>query len=165
MLSFIKNVLVLALFLIPVACNYIPGEAAKENVTPLLRGGEDAASGVKVTGCAMPLTLDVSMQQRKANISLGLSVRTDLGDGEEWITGPVTYFPGAQVNLTLPIIPCRETVHALIMQVINSSEILLLDRVSSNVQGEWQRSLPQPSASAIKINQFKTLVAFEVDAS
>jgi len=162
----------------------------------------------------MPLTLEVSKQQRKADLSLGISVRTGLGDSEvgpvivvvivdatafplppsfpplpppslppstpspsppptlffsktntqEWITGPTTLIPGAQLNLTLPIVPCRETVHALIMRVVNSTETLVLEQVSSYVQGEWQRSLPPPCMSEIKINQFKTLIDLGVGA-
>lgn len=143
-----------------------PGGAAKADVTPLLRGGDakNDTNGVKVAGCAMPITLEVSKQQRKADLSLGISVRTGLGDSEEWITGPTTFIPGAQLNLTLPIVPCRETVHALIMRVVNSTESLVLEQVSSNVQGEWQRGLPPPCTSEIKINQFKTLVDFGVGA-
>lgn len=80
------------------------------------------------------------------------------------MTGPLTFIPGAQLNLTLPIVPCRETVHALIMRVVNSSESLILERLSSNVQGEWQRSLPPPCATEIKINQFKTLIDLGVGA-
>jgi hypothetical protein len=62
------------------------GGAAKADVNPLLRGGgakdneDSSSSGVKVAGCAMPLTLEVSKQQRKADLSLGISVRTTLGD-------------------------------------------------------------------------------------
>lgn len=76
----------------------------------------------------------------------------------------MSFLPGAQLNLTLPIVPCRETVMALIMRVVNSTETLVLESVSSNVQGEWRRSLPQPCASEIKINQFKTLVDLGVGA-
>lgn len=59
-----------------------PGGAANIDVKSLLRGGdnEDNSSGVKVAGCAMPLILEISKQQHKADLRLGISVRTSLGD-------------------------------------------------------------------------------------
>lgn len=151
--------------------NCIPtpkGGAAKADVT-MLRGGPANSkgietAGVKVAGCAFPLTLEISNKQHKADLSLGISVRTGLGDSEEWTTGPLAFIPSAQLNLTLPIVPCRETVHALIMRVINSSEILVLERVSSNFQGVSQRSTPPPCTHEITVDGFKTLVELEMGA-
>lgn len=142
------------------------------NVSAMLRRGDMSSyrrigevvqdmgdSSIKVAGCAMPLSLHVNNSQRKANFSLGISVRTGLGDSEEWVTGATTFAPGAQVNITVPIVPCREMVHALIMRVINASEALILDGISSNVKGTWRKGAQREKQ--FRVDAFKTLVDLE----
>jgi len=67
--------------------------------------GEAASAGAlspddadKPAGCAMPLTLAVSEGQRKKELALGISVRTGVGDSEEFETDTLTFMPGSQVR-------------------------------------------------------------------
>ncbi len=152
----------------------------------MLRGGS-SEGGFKVGGCAMPLTLQVSDNQRKKDLALGISVRTPVGDSEEvsqstmscptcaprahrpppippstytqFDTGALTFEPGTQMNVTVPIVVCGEQVLGLIVRVVgNSTEALLLDKVTTNNNGDWRRSVTDPCAAQIRINHFKTLI-------
>ena len=164
----------------------------------MLRGGNpNSEGGFKVGGCAMPLSLEVSENQRKKDLALGISVRTSVGDSEEVNresvcvcmcmcispsnphsstplpthppthlplrtqsdTGSMTFVPGTQMNVTVPIVVCGEQVLGLIVRVVgNSTETLLLDSVVTNNNGDWRRSIADPCAPQLRINHYKTLI-------
>lgn len=52
----------------------------------------------KPAGCAVPLIFEVSEGQRKKELALGISVRTSVGDSEEFESDTLEFMPGSQVR-------------------------------------------------------------------
>lgn len=163
-------------------------------------------SGDKPAGCAMPLTLQVSEGQRKKELALGISVRTGVGDSEEFESDTLEFMPGSQVgvwascmcvidsdaqpmsittpkstpltpppstththttrtthqqvNVTVPIVPCGETLIGIIVRIVGNQTAasLMLDRVSSTYMGAFQRSSLLCDGSPFVVNKYKTLI-------
>lgn len=55
----------------------------------------------KPAGCAVPLIFEVSEGQRKKELALGISVRTSVGDSEEFESDTLEFMPGSQVRCYL----------------------------------------------------------------
>lgn len=70
----------------------------------------------KPAGCAMPMSLAINVGQLKKTLSLGISVRTGVGDSEEFETDSLDFMPGSQVNITVPIVACGETLIGVIVR-------------------------------------------------
>lgn len=105
----------------PIHRKHTAGEV-KQDVTPRLRAAANATSlppapadANKPAGCAMPMTLAISNGQLKKELALGISVRTGVGDSEEFETDSLVFMPGALMNVTVPIVPCKETLIGVIV--------------------------------------------------
>lgn len=123
---------------------------------------ETMPSADKPTGCAVPLSLEVSEGQRKKELALGISVRTGVGDSEEFESDTLEFMPGSQVNITVPIVACGEDLIGVIVRIVGpknqTEQTLLVNRLSSTYMGSLERSSFLCDDSPFVLNKYKTLV-------
>lgn len=121
-LLLLSCLLLLLLLVSPGQAQCMRAGEVKQDVMPMprLRAAANATSlppadADKPAGCAAPLTLAVSNGQLKKELALGISVRTGVGDSEEFETDSLVFLPGSNVNITVPIVPCKETLVGILV--------------------------------------------------